>query len=80
MIEIKLMTILKKKSSLEQSEILFEKERVHCQPIFLSKQCYISFQNTSKRKLRKEQTIFSTMTKRLKFPDTKSSFPSGGVC
>ena len=31
---------------------------------------YLSFQNTRKKKLRKEQTISSRMSKRLKFPST----------
>ena len=52
---IKLVAILKKESSLEHSET---------QLWYID---HILFQYTSKRKLRKEQTASSRMTKRLKF-------------
>ena len=70
---IKLIAVLKKESILEQNETVFEKERLIINESFLLKLWYtghISFQNTSKRKSRKEKTSSSRMKKRLKFPDT----------
>lgn len=64
---IKLVAILKKESSLEHSET---------QLWYID---HILFQYTSKRKLRKEQTASSRMTKRLKFWDNWCSFSSGGL-